>query len=217
MGQRQPNRGLRHMLRLTVLCLTACLVLACGVTFARYQTEFETKSYSFVADRGAIFVYGGALYPDSETGVTSFYTNQARWSVVNDSAQMNFFVTNGPAADQFSARDQKCSVQLITGIGVEQTDENGTAPRLSLILTYQNIAGEQVSVFAVPEPIAPGSYLYKSYGAGWLYRFRDESGNELLFDLKGGKFSFQNFTITASGTAEPSLLELKISGEHAIH
>ncbi|MCD8376940.1 MAG: hypothetical protein LUD69_08345 [Oscillospiraceae bacterium] len=55
--------------------------------------------------------------------------------------------------------------------------------------------------------ISPGSTLYESFGAGWIYRFYDEDAQLTLSPGESGT----KVTVTVSGCKEEALLELMVT------
>lgn len=68
---------------------------------------------------------------------------------------------------------------------------------------------------AVVSRVAAGTALYHTYGDGWLFRFLDEEGRELTWDLAGGQFSCMTVDLILEGSdpATTTLLQLQIIGD----
>jgi hypothetical protein len=63
--------------------------------------------------------------------------------------------------------------------------------------------------------ITVGTSLYHTYGEGWLFRFLDQEGRELTWDLAGGQFSSIHVELILEGAdpATATLLQLQITGD----
>lgn len=63
--------------------------------------------------------------------------------------------------------------------------------------------------------IVQGTSLYNSFGDGWVFRFTDENGRELTWELEGGQFSCITLELILEGSdpAVTTLLQLQIIGD----
>lgn len=181
-----------------------CCVLAVGVTYARYQWEISRESYVFspaVPDQivlcgGGVsqeWIDGGNLPPITES-----------WEQTADAAKLDFAVTNGTSSD-FAKRDQSYEIQLCAGLHVLNPEN------LTVLLAWQDDLGATQEAQGIAKPIEKGSFLYNTYGEGWIYRFYSGE-EEIAFTLEGGTLQYRNYTLTVSGDVEPTLLELQVSG-----
>ena len=64
--------------------------------------------------------------------------------------------------------------------------------------------------------IVSGSALHTTFGEGWIFRFEDDDGQELFWDLKGGELScIEMALILEDGTlTDASLLQLQIASRY---
>lgn len=196
----------KYMAFLTILCLCVCMVLAVGVTYGRYQWEFPKRSYVFspslpdsiymcgggISD---VWISGGNLPPLSDT-----------WEKTASGVKLDFGVTNGQI-DHVSQQDQSYVVRLTAGLGIKAPEN------LTVTLTWRDATGQTHTFTATPTAIEKGSLLYNAYGDGWIYQFCIED-TEMHFTLPGGQLRYYNYTITVSGDADPTLLNLQILGQN---
>lgn len=76
-------------------------------------------------------------------------------------------------------------------------------------------AEETVTVTAKAIHIREGSPLYDRFGAGWVFVFQDDRGQELTWTLEGGKQSYIEFTVCVAGgqITSTALAQMQIIGE----
>lgn len=200
---RQTNKMLVQVV-CAACVVVLCLALAVGVTYARYQSEISRESYMFspaapdqiVLCGGGVsqeWIDGGNLPPVSES-----------WEQNADAVKLDFAVTNGKSND-FAQRDQTYEIQLCAGLHVLNPEN------IAVLLSWQDDSGETCVAQGVAAPIEKGSFLYNTYGEGWIYRFYSGE-EEVTFFLEGGALRYRNYTLTVSGDVEPTLLELQVSG-----
>lgn len=229
MDQRKLHIRSRYWIWLEISCLCICMVLGIGVSYARYRTDFMTESYKFVAgEPEAILMYGevtkewaddvlGGLWPAAPTGWTPVEQAEtageaAEGALLPMDAELRFCVSNGESGTLYAHRDQAVSIQLVASLTI------GAPELLTVTMTVpgteENAA--EIRYTALPEPILEGSFLYDTYGHGWVYRFYDEkTGDQLTLLLEGGQLSYTNVTVGVAGDVSPSLLNLEISGRYA--
>ena len=77
------------------------------------------------------------------------------------------------------------------------------------------IQADGTEISATATPITEGTVIYHTYGAGWIYSFQDEEGEELFWELAGGELSFVSLTVTIDDEVltEDSLLRTLVTGE----
>lgn len=186
------------LLGLATLLAVGCLLAAVGITFARYRTE-QKAGIHFQPDQAAA-VYLGSM-ADEE-----FVFQQSSWTVEEDKMQLFFAISNGRTMDTYASEDQRARVRLIASLGAWQADSTET---FTLWVNGREYA-------AVAERITPGSSLYAQFGHGWVFRFRDENGQEPLWTLPGDQFSCtqMRLEISAAAIGDTSLLQLQVIGEN---
>ena len=195
MNQRKPNRIVWYSLALVLLLCAAFLVTSTGTAFARYRTERSAKVTFEVREPEQICL--GTLALDG-----TFRTSPPAWTTGDDTPRLNLAVANGTSADDCSQRDQTVSLRLIGSLGID------TAPM------YLTLPGEETQVTATITPITEGTALYHTHGAGWIYTFLDEEGEELTWTLPGGELSYVSLTVTMDALPETlSLIQPMVTGK----
>lgn len=189
-----------------LLCLILSILLLFGITYGRYRQDFPAVSYEFVADGGGTIVLGGVAN-QSWVDKGAWPAVPSAWTVSGDRASLEFSISNGRAADQFTQRSQAAMVRLVAGLGI------GAPENMTVMLSYTQ-DGQTVTLTGQAEKIQEGTLVYKNYGDGWIYRFYDTVGNEKTFTLSGGKRSYQNLTITLEGETDPILCQLQVMGRY---
>lgn len=222
MNQRKPHILSRYWIWLVALCLCACMVLGVGVSYARYRTDFLTESYKFSAGAAENILMHGEVteeltsavlqgqWPEVPAGWTQLEQSQTEGT--QPEAELKFSVSNGESGANYAKRDQAVSIQLVAGLTIEAPE------KLTVTMTAPGAEenSETMRYTAVPEPILEGSFLYDTYGSGWVYRFYDaETGEQLTLLLEGGELSYMNITLSVAGDVSPSLLNLEISARYA--
>lgn len=204
MQQRSKNNRLPVRIYLLLLCLTLSSLLLVGVTFGRYQQEFPPVSYPFIAEGRGSLVLGGV--------VTQDWLDSGKWPAVPtdwitdiNTASLDFSISNGRSTTDFTQRNQTAIVRLVTGLGV------GEPENMAVKLTYYQDE-QPVTFIGRAEKIHEGSLAYQHFGQGWVYRFYDAMGDEIVFTLTGGTLSYQNLTVTLTGETDPVLCQLQIFG-----
>lgn len=206
MQQQSRNRHLWVKICLLLLCLILTCSLVIGVTFGRYRQEFPPVSYPFVADGQGTLILGGVVTQDwIDKGTWPAVPTD--WTADENKAQLDFSISNGKAATDFTQRNQTAVVRLVTGLGI------GAPENLTVELTFdQN--DRKVTLIGQAEKVNDGSLIHQNYGPGWIYRFYDITGSEMAFPLTGGKLSYQNLTVTLTGQTDPILCQLQVLGSY---
>ncbi len=193
------------ILKIAVLLLMACLIPAVGITYGRYQSTIAAKTWNVTSvSANTIGVYGGAY--DAPSADNPWQELSKGWTQCDGSATLDFFVANGTWEDDFASRDQTFNISLIAGL---------SADNVKVSLTYTDVSGAHHTASGKREEIVKGSALYASYGEGWIIKFFETDGTELSLSLAGGELSHQDLTLSVSGTGDPSLLHLQVTGEYA--
>ena len=196
----------KYMTFLTCMCLLICVTLAIGITYARYQWEFPTKSYVFApVAPDSLYLYGGGVNEEWIQG-GHLPPVEDTWEEISGGVKLDFSVTNGQI-DSVSWNDQSYVVRLVGGLNIRNPEN------LTVTLTWQDEAGQICSAVGTPSAIEKGSLLHNSFGEGWVYQFQNQ-GTEEIFHLIGGQLRYCNFTITVLGDVDASLLNLQILGQN---
>lgn len=204
--RRKTNNPAVRMAFLIVLCAAVCLVLAVGVTYARYQYDFPRQSYLFTpAARDRVVLCGGGVSQDWIDG-GNLPPLPETWEATASGVKLDFGVTNGYVGD-FAQRDQSYTIYLAAGLSILEPEN------LTVTLQWQDGEGQTQQLTATALTIEKGSFLYDTYGEGWIYRFYADDREQNFF-LAGGALNYQNFTITVSGAVDPTLLDLQVTGRY---
>lgn len=116
------------------------------------------------------------------------------------SAALHFQVSNGSPED-YCGDTMQFRVRIAASLGIGKPE--------NVALTLQ-IDGKTYTAKATPIP--EGSARYQTFGPGWVYSFIDDSGNELAWELPGGKLSLVDALLTATGAGEyTSLLRTEVT------
>lgn len=193
MNPRKSNISPALSLGLAALLVVGCLMAALGVSFARYRTE-EKDGIRFHPAQTAR-VYLGYM----ENG--SFICQQNSWVATGNGLQLSFAISNGRTNSSYAHADQQAVVRLVASLGAWQ--ENSTE-------SIHLFVGNQFYV-AEAERITEGSALFDQFGDGWVFRFVDEDGNEYMWDLPGGSFSWIEMQLDTT-ISDIGLLQLQVIG-----
>ena len=193
MHQNKSNRFARYQLMLTAILLVACLSLLAAATWARYQTD-EVSYLEFAAKT----LDSISIQTDGNQG----------WVFSEGSGSFSFYINNSADGADYAAEDQPVSVRLLASLSLEEIEGEKVQLRVS--------DGVTTSVYtAVSRVIKEGTALYKTFGAGRVYIFQDENGNEMSCTLKGGTESVLSAQLIITGLNKPenpALLQLQVVG-----
>ena len=207
MRRQKLNISARSQLALTVLILTLCLLLVIGSAWARYQVS-ETSFLNYAAkEYASIFLWSGY---DEATKVLTDGENS--WETSGELKTLRFYVSNG-SSDDYSADSQQAYIRLNAALGVRNGEEN-----MKVMLGIAQEDGSPMLYYeGTPQLIAENTPLHKSFGAGWVFTFRDKNGKELGWTLEGGDLSVISAQLVIEGIdlQDPTLLQLQVSGEPA--
>jgi hypothetical protein len=148
------------------------LVLSVNVSYAHYQQAAEAQQMEFSLAEG---------------GSEQVYLNNAAWTKDDDGNYcLTFNVTNGVSSEEYSRDTQEIYVRVFATVqDTAATDEEGeelAESKLTLTVDGCELTG-------VPTDVTEGSEFYNKYGAGRVYSFCTESGEEVSRTLYGGELS----------------------------
>lgn len=224
MNHRKLNISRWYALGLAALLLAGCMVLAVGTSLARYR--YETQKKLLFEPRAPIAVMVTKLTEtaalDTETAVG--------WEKQEDGKLLlNFAVTNVVSIEdgEMTCQEQDLEFRVrLVGSLKAWTEDQAEDVTEEVVLTdgtlLQTTTGSPetaqekefvAEVMRIPE----NTSLYHSFGDGWVFRFLDDEGQELTWELEGGVLSCVelDITIDASAVSDTSLLQLQIIAETA--
>lgn len=207
----RTSRAAEAALFLTILLLLLTLLLSVGGAYGRYSTVLNADAVFSPQPKAKVYLFSGR----GEDGI-----GNAALEWVSDTDQftqsLNICMSNSDAeGNSPAAEDTAVHLRLFLSetVGLE-SDERDPLGNLEIIL---QIDGEAVQYIATGEYLRSGTSLYLKKGAGWIYCFEDENGNELTHILKGGEQSDVNLTLTVQDTnVKISDFELQIEQEEPV-
>lgn len=202
---KRPNKMARYLPVLVALLCAGALAVAAGTAFARYRTDREVKVYFQVREPETIVlgtVQEGVFAP----------ADTLHWTVSDGVAGLEFAMANGVSPESYASKDQLVQLNMVGTLGILH---DGNIPTLTV--TYLNAEGVETTATATAEPIAEGTALYHSYGAGWIYSFYTEDQQLLTWQLTGGQLSYVTLTVSTESelSGNLSLLQPLVSAASA--
>ena len=163
-----------------VLCVGS-LVMATGTTYARYRSELRRDVTFEVREPEQV-----CLGTPDEKG--SFSVEAPQWKQQAEGvSRMDLALANGTSDTDFSRQDQWVYLRLVGSAGL------WTGQSVAKITLIQEDGTE---ITAKATPITEGTAMYHTYGAGWIFTFENEEGEELYWTLSGGELSFVSLAVT---------------------
>ena len=232
-------------LGLAALMLVGCLVGAVGIATARYRAEQQAGAYFQPQAPVQVYLGQLRPDETSQTYIfdTAQQSWQPVEDETGRYYRLSFAISNGLTADSFQEASQQVRVRLVGSIGLWDMDEEvPVVLRLRIPKPIEEPAptdpGETTTVptdtdstetTTEPQPTEPpydeytatvsriteGTSLYNNFGDGWVFRFVDENGRELTWELAGGQFSCITLDLILEGAdpAVTTLLQLQIIGD----
>lgn len=213
MNQRKTNNVLWYSLVLALLLCIGFLVISTGTTLARYRDE-QHKEISFTVREPEQICLGTVRTVTAEEAATGDLTEDTQifdpettptWESGSELHTLELAVANGRSQSDYSKRDQKVRLRLITMWMGDRI------PDVKLRLPDPENPENVVEIKATVTEIAQGTGLYETNGPGWIYRFEQDDG-EVSWTLEGGKLSFVSITVVMNNISldNPSLLQPQI-------
>ncbi|MCC8120726.1 MAG: hypothetical protein LIO42_01785 [Oscillospiraceae bacterium] len=159
----------------------AVLLVLSGVVYARYSIEGKYSA--------AVTITAGTVSPFTITGETE---DTPAWVLGEDE--------NGTPTLTLTCTLTGSGSACLSVLALCQAEPTDWTVTLSVDGSTSTYTGRAA--------ISPGSTLYESFGAGWIYRFYDEEDTQLT--LSPGE-SGTKVTVTVSGCKEEALLELMVT------
>ena len=204
MNQWKQNKTLRYRLGLGVLLCVAVLVISTGTTYARYRKERTAVIAFQVREQSKVNLGIMEAEDPPETGIETRMATQAetklfqpkrtlQWETVNGTPRMVLAVANGTSDSDFSTKNQRVYLRLVGSLGLW----TGEAPAKVYLSSQSQTDPEQMETLqGVATPIVEGTQLYYTYGPGWVYTFYITEGEEMSWELPGGKLNHIELTLS---------------------
>lgn len=198
MTRKKKNSTLWYSLGLVLLLCIALPVMSIGTAFARYRTDEELFAFFRVEEEAKVEIGTITVTAPETEGVeeeVSFSKqNTLEWKSENGRNVLTFSVANGASETESRKQDQRFRLCIIGGASLG----GESAPVISLIIPSEDDSGSEKIIKAAAEPIGTNTLLYHQRGAGWIFTFFDENGEEIYWDLPGGRFSYVTITVSAA-------------------
>ncbi len=172
----------RNLLPILVAML---LVLSIGgVAYARYVTKINQPVQ---------FQY--KLTPNLMMETAEETDGKPVWKRVGNSVTLPFRVQCAQGDNSY-----RFYLYLVASCYVPES-ENSIQPTVTLTVGEDQYTGEM-------EQIQPNTGLYQQVGSGYVFRFYDEAGQEVLWNVGSIYGSSRSFTLTVSDMEADALLEV---------
>lgn len=155
------------------LSITALLVTLLSVTsFGRFLTTVEKDVGFNIKPLSTI-----NLLDSDESSVAG---NEIQWNLLEEK---DFYITpyNGATSQITMTEDTSVNVWIFI------PDADDTSSGLGNLEFTFHLGAEETTYYARGEFISANAPLYKEKGAGWLYRFYDSSGSEVVITIYGNE------------------------------
>lgn len=201
MNQRKFNSSRWYALGLAVILMAGCMMLSIGRAFARYRldSEVDIRFTNRMAVRLGTMVED-AFVPDAAPEWTEI------WLPDGSAAVLDFAIYNDPEYGE----DAMVRIRLVGSL-------NAWNPTGNPIMTITDGTlledGTKQTWTATAEPIGTDTALYHTFGSGWVFRFLDENGQELTWDLNIGDWKQMQIILGGTAVRDTNLLQLQISSE----
>lgn len=172
---------------LCLLLLWSVMILGIGGSYAKYQSTKEQDFVLKIRKPGTFSVTGR----DGEA--------MESWQVQSDnSVRLGFAVSN-----QDTVQGSAHNSDLLYTLTITSTGEAG-----NLSLGTFDAAGNEIIYEGHRIAWEEDSKQYQEVGPGYYWKFYDQNGKELIWELEGGKVSFQNYFMMIKDSMEPELIEI---------
>jgi len=212
MNRSKTNNSIWYSVGLVVLLCVAFFAIATGTTLARYRAEekvyltFQVKplAQTFLGTVTALSEEELAYMIENEIPGERFEAEKKpEWTEHGETLSLDLAIANGSSSTEYSEKDQKVSLRLIGTLGLW----SGEGVSEICLEIPSETEGEITEIVAVATPIEEGTVLHNTHGAGWIYTFVSEEGEELSWILPGGKLSYIKLRVTMNGE-QPSDISL---------
>lgn len=185
---------------LFVVLLTACsMVASVGMTYSRYQSK-TSEEILFQVKKPGNFTVTGLQTDDNGTKTET----ELRWQIQRDGTyRMPFRIRN----DEAETATDYYRIRLMTTEGVTENSLPEEAGGITLYVVNGN--GKEHGYAGTATAITEDSEAYRQIGAGYEYRFYNEDGTELVWELEDTD-AFGEYILQTSHLDETSLMKLVI-------
>lgn len=183
----RKSRTVGRVLWLLPALLLLALTLTLGTALARYIAEQRVDlTIASAAEQNTVYLRTRSGDP-LENGA---------WSGWGALSRLDFALCNAESAESFPQKEQSTTLWLAATVNAD------TATTVVRLL----VGGEEY--LGTPKPITEGTVFWRQHGAGDLYRFYNQAGEELVWTLEGGKLSQIDMSLLVTGAAEGTVFTL---------
>ena len=216
MNRRKQNISRWYQLGLAAVVLVSCLLISVGTAQARYQLDSE-RLIRFSPETAAqpclgtmegehFNQYGAAVWKEA------LLPGEGENAEPRQVYQMDLAISNYLEMTGSDNENMRVYLRLLGTQDAWKGSGSG-----AVVLTDGTILpdGTPRQITATVTPIREDTLLYHEFGMGWEFRFLDEYGRELWWDLEGGQLSCVplQLTMDAAALGGTSLLQLQVAGE----
>lgn len=201
MHQKKNRPFALRRLVLTVSLLLLCIILAVGITWARYRAEEDSFLQYTTRDPGAVSLWAG--YNELTGTLTA---GEIPWTFSNGTGTAQFYISNGTSEADYSDEDLSAAIRLLVSLNAADAQVELSVSDGSSTATWGG----------TPVEIQEGTPLFTSFGGGTAYVFQNENGSELDWNLEGGALSVLSVQIEVSNLEQldgAALLQVQVVGK----
>lgn len=182
------------------LALVGTLLLAgaasVGASIAHYMNE-KNAAYTLRLQKelesGQIHLLSTATNEDAQLQYTPLSADN--WEKGGNGGRLEFLLANGTGVGE----GQWCQYDQKVDLSVFVTEGAGIADHMTV--SIRSGGNEYV---ALPQRAEEGSSLYERYGAGWVFRFYDDAGEEVTWPISGRGFFYRTMVLNVFGVPDCS-------------
>lgn len=193
-------------LGLSLVLLFMGVLMIVGVAWGRFRSDIQGDQKYTPRVPSQVYLWG-------EKTDDGFAQLPDTWKVDGGSYEVPFTVTNGiygtgEQEDLFAQKDMDIFLRIAVTEGIQDGENFSAQLRLK----------DETGTFyqATAQRIEEDSQLHSTFGDGWIYVFRNNSGQEPSFTLKGGQVSCLEATLiyeVKPDTIGYSMMQLQVVAE----
>lgn len=188
-----------------LICLViTSVLLTAGITYGRYYTRIRNDIGFHTYNINDIRIYGRTVFAQRNEG--DWNPVPSTWTERNGRMLLDFSVANGESSRRFADSDTSVRIRVTATEGFDSA-----SCTIYLVAFSGADTQDSLTYGGIPVAITEQSPLYSDIGRGSLYRFYNETGEEMSFSLTGGELSVLDFSISVGGgTSDLSLLQISL-------